>query len=89
MRLLDADALPISAIHGWQFVSKTAIDAFPTVRCADCVYYFGPCGNDTEPCAQCGNPCDGKMLTSVCMNGAPSPYFQFLVLCPTCAKEAS
>lgn len=55
MRLIDSDALFVDDVQGWQFVSKTTIDAAPIVSCAKCAYYIGTYDEerDYEVCSMC------------------------------------
>ena len=49
MRLIDADALPISV--AWDIKDAPTVDAVEVVRCKDCKYWNG----ETNGCAR--NPC--------------------------------
>ena len=39
MNLIDRDALPVGTLHGWEYVSKAALDAAPVVACEDCKWW--------------------------------------------------
>ena len=34
--LIRRDALPLGTLHGWQYVSKSDLDAAPPIRCRTC-----------------------------------------------------